>query len=117
MATNNPLNMIDDLLELKIGESMDVECLGYADVDQGKVLIERVADNTVDYDLDDDEDGVPQFTVTIFEYDDEDGRLLIIKDVLDDFMSWFPLDEEDSQVFIKNWFEETFNVKVKYIQS
>ena len=74
MATNNPLNMIDDLLELKIGESMDVECLGYADVDQGKVLIERVADNTVDYDLDDDEDGVPQFTVTIFEYDDEDGE-------------------------------------------
>ena len=71
MATNNPLSMIDDLLELKIGESMDVECLGYADVDQGKVLIERVADNTVDYDLDDDEDGVPQFTVTIFEYDDE----------------------------------------------
>jgi hypothetical protein len=53
----------------------------------------------------------------VIEYDDEDGRLLIIKDVLDNFMSWFPLDEEDSQVFIKNWFEETFNVKVKYIQS
>lgn len=75
MATNNPLNMIDDLLELKIGECLghdgEIECLGYGDVDQGKVIVERVADNTTDYDLDDEEDGVPQFTVTIFEYDDE----------------------------------------------
>jgi len=61
-----------------------------------------------------DNDG---YNNVVIEYDDEDGRLLIIKDVLDNFMSWFPLDEEDSQVFIKNWFEETFNVKVKYIQS
>lgn len=61
-----------------------------------------------------DNDG---YNNVVIEYDDEDGRLLIFKDVLDDFMSWFPLDEEDSQVFIKNWFEETFNVKVKYIQS
>jgi hypothetical protein len=61
-----------------------------------------------------DNDG---YNHVVIEYDDEDGRLLIIKDVLDNFMSWFPLDEEDSQMFIKNWFEETFNVKVKYIQS
>ena len=71
MATNNPLNMIDSLLNLEIGKVLEVECLGLSDVDQGKVLIERVADNTTDYDLDDDESGVPQFTVTIFEYDDE----------------------------------------------
>lgn len=61
-----------------------------------------------------DNDG---YNHVVIEYDDEDGRLLIFKDVLDNFMSWFPLDEEDSQMFIKNWFEETFNVKVKYIQS
>jgi len=74
MATNDTFNMIDDLLNLKIGKALEVECLGHCDVEPGKVLIERVADNTTDYDLDDDADSVPQFTVTIFEYSDEIGE-------------------------------------------
>lgn len=78
MATNNTFNMIDDLLNLKVDQALgprgEVECLGHCDVEPGKVVIKRVADNTTDYDLDDDENGVPQFTVTIFEYSDEIGE-------------------------------------------
>jgi hypothetical protein len=57
------------------------------------------------------------FDEVIIEYDNEDGRLFIKKGFLEDFSSWFPLDDEDSQEFVKNWFETTFNVGVSYTKS
>jgi hypothetical protein len=57
------------------------------------------------------------FDEVIIEYDNEDGRLFIKKGFLEDFSSWFPLDDEDSQEFVKNWFEATFNVGVSYTKS
>ena len=57
------------------------------------------------------------FTDVIIEYDSHDDRLFIDGYFLDTFVSWFPIDEEDSQEFIKDWFEKTFNVNVKYTQS
>lgn len=61
-------------------------------------------------------DELYDFNNVSIEYDYEDGRLFIDEYFLKDFVSWFPLDEEDSQDFIKDWFEETFNVKVEYTQ-
>ena len=50
------------------------------------------------------------------EYDSEDGRLYIDKNFLDKFTSWFPLDMQQSKSFIKDWFEDIYNVKIlKYI--
>lgn len=57
------------------------------------------------------------FNDVMIEYDNEDGRLFIDEYFLKGFISWFPLDEEDSQEFIKDWFEETFKVKVSNTQS
>ena len=62
-------------------------------------------------------DELYDFNNVSIEYDYEDVRLFIDEYFLKDFVSWFPLDEEDSQEFIKDWFEETFNVKVEYTQS
>ena len=62
-------------------------------------------------------DELYDFNNVSIEYDYEDGRLFIDEYFLKDFVSWFPLDEEGSQEFIKDWFEKTFNVNVKYTQS
>lgn len=49
------------------------------------------------------------------EYDSDDGRLYIDKDFLDKFSIWFPLDMKQSKSFIEDWFENMFNVKIKYV--
>lgn len=49
------------------------------------------------------------------EYDSDDGRLFIDKNFLDKFSIWFPLDMEQAKKFIKDWFEDMYNVKVKYV--
>ena len=54
------------------------------------------------------------FYSVLVEYDSSDGRLLIDRDVLDNFMSWFPIYPDDAEDFIKDWFENTFDVKVFY---
>lgn len=53
----------------------------------------------------------------MLEFDSEDNRLYIDKSFLDTFSMLFPLDIEDSQEFIKDWFEWKFGVEIKYIQS
>lgn len=49
------------------------------------------------------------------EYDSNDGRLYIDNDFLNKFSIWFPLDMEQIKEFIKNWFENMYNVKIKYV--
>lgn len=51
------------------------------------------------------------------EYDSDDGRLFVNKDFFDKFTSWFPLDMEQSKSFIKDWFEDIYKVKIKYVES
>ena len=51
------------------------------------------------------------------EYDSEDGRLYIDNDFLNKFTSWFPLDMEQSKSFIKDWFEDMYNVKIKLVST
>jgi len=51
----------------------------------------------------------------VMEYDSSDGRLFVNKDFFDKFTSWFPLDMEQSKSFIKDWFEDMYNVKIKYV--
>jgi hypothetical protein len=51
------------------------------------------------------------------EYDSDDGRLFIDKNFLDKFSIWFPLDMEQSKLFIKDWFESVYNVKIKYVDN
>ena len=53
----------------------------------------------------------------MLEFDSEDNRLYIDKSFLDTFAMLFPLDIEDSQEFIKDWFEWKFGVEIKYTQS
>lgn len=54
------------------------------------------------------------FSSVLVEYDSDDGRLLIDRDIINDFMSWFPIYPDDVENFIKDWFENTFDVKVYY---
>lgn len=56
------------------------------------------------------------FNDVMIEYDHEDGRLFIDEHFINDFISWFPVGVESAEDFIKDWFEETFNVKVEYTQ-
>lgn len=45
-------------------------------------------------------------------YDFSDGELAIEESWLEDFISWFPISMDDSVEFIKDWFEETYNLPV-----
>ena len=49
------------------------------------------------------------------EYDSDDGRLYIDNDFLNKFSIWFSLDMEQIKEFIKDWFEDMYNVKIKYV--
>ena len=51
------------------------------------------------------------------EYDSDDGRLFIDKNFLDKFSIWFPLDMEQIKEFIKDWFEDMYNVKIKLVST
>lgn len=53
----------------------------------------------------------------VMEYDSDDGSLYIDNDLLDKFTSWFPLDMKQSKSFIKDWFEDMYNVKIKYVHN
>ena len=50
------------------------------------------------------------------EYDSDDGRLYLDKNFTLFFKNYFP-NEDDVIQFIKDWFENEFGVKIKYIQS
>jgi len=61
-------------------------------------------------------DELYDFNDVSIEYDYEDGRLFIDEHFINDFISWFSVGVESAEDFIKDWFEETFNVKVEYTQ-
>jgi hypothetical protein len=53
----------------------------------------------------------------MMEYDFEDFRLYIDSNFVKDFgFTYFP-NQDDVQPFIRDWFEEKFGVKVKYVES
>jgi hypothetical protein len=85
--------------------------------------------NTIRYDYDefdnfkmlyypDNNEDEGEFTSSVMmEYDFEDFRLYIDSKFVKDFgLTYFP-NEDDVQPFIRDWFEEKFGVKVKYIES
>ena len=53
----------------------------------------------------------------LMEYDSEDGRLYVDNKFLKDFGLTYFANEEDVEPVIKDWFENEFEVKIKYIQS
>ena len=53
----------------------------------------------------------------LMEYDSEDGRLYVDNKFLKDFGFTYFANEEDVEPVIKDWFENEFEVKIKYIQS
>jgi hypothetical protein len=59
----------------------------------------------------------PEIDDVVMEYDSSDGRLYVDRSFLKTFVSWFPLDIEQTNSFIKDWFEDTFKVKIKYVES
>jgi hypothetical protein len=62
------------------------------------------------YNETDDDDSIAM------EYDSDDGRLYLGKDFTLFFKNYFP-NEDDVIPFIKDWFENEFGVKIKFIQS
>jgi hypothetical protein len=50
-------------------------------------------------------------------YDYKDGELAINLGFLNEFMSWFPINKEDAEDFIKDWFEQTYHVTSQYVNS
>jgi hypothetical protein len=77
----------------------------YSEFDNFKILY--YPDNRDDYEL----------SEVMMEYDFEDFRLYIDSNFVKDFgLTYFP-NEDDAQPFIRDWFEEEFGVKVKYMES
>jgi hypothetical protein len=77
----------------------------YSEFDNFKILY--YPDNRDDYEL----------SEVMMEYDFEDFRLYIDSNFVKDFgLTYFP-NEDDAQPFIRDWFEEEFGVKVKYVES
>jgi len=62
------------------------------------------------YNETDDDDSIAM------EYDSDDGRLFLDKNFTLFFKNYFP-NEDDVIPFIKDWFENEFGVKIKFIQS
>jgi len=61
----------------------------------------------------DDYGVIPQY----MEYDFTDGRLWISKTFKNDFILLFPLTNEQAEEIIVPWFENKFNVEVKFVES
>jgi hypothetical protein len=51
----------------------------------------------------------------LMEFESEDGRLFVDKPFIETFESFFPFG--NSQSFIKEWFENTFDVTIEYVES
>jgi hypothetical protein len=51
----------------------------------------------------------------LMEFDDEDDRLYVDKSFINTFESFFPFG--NSQSSIKEWFENTFDVTIEYVES
>jgi len=77
----------------------------YTEFDNFKILY--YPDNADNYELSD----------VMMEYDFEDFRLYIDSNFVKDFGLIYFSNADDAQPFIRDWFEEKFGVKVKYIES
>lgn len=53
-----------------------------------------------------------EYNDILVEYDSSDGRLWIGTDIFRNFTNWFPIHPIDAEEFIKDWFENTFDVEV-----
>ena len=53
--------------------------------------------------------------ILTLSYDFSDGELSIEENWLKDFISWFPISLKDGTDFIKDWFEDTYNLPVHSI--
>ena len=53
----------------------------------------------------------------LMEYDYSDGRLWVYRNFVKNFQDLFPIDREQALEFIKNWFENKFDVLIEYTQS
>jgi hypothetical protein len=63
------------------------------------------------YDGDDDSE-------VVMEFDKDSGnRLRIDKPFMNTFISLYPFDIKQAQEFIKEWFENEFNVTIDYVTS
>jgi hypothetical protein len=49
------------------------------------------------------------------EYDYSDSRLWMDTNTVNNFITWFPISRPEAKKFIKDWFENTFNVKISYV--
>ena len=49
------------------------------------------------------------------EYDSFDGRLYVNEKIRNTFTSMFGDDKEESNKFFKEWFENKFNVEIKFL--
>ena len=58
-----------------------------------------------------------EYSEILMEYDSEDGRLYVDNKFLKDFSFTYFANENDAEKVIKDWFENEFGVKIKYIQS
>ena len=58
-----------------------------------------------------------EYTEILMQYDSEYGRLYVDNKFLKDFGLTYFANEEDVEPVIKDWFENEFEVKIKYIQS
>lgn len=51
------------------------------------------------------------------QYEYNNGNLTIDIDWLENLMSWFPINKEDAEDFIKDWFEQSYDVTVQSVES
>ena len=52
----------------------------------------------------------------VMEYDGSDGRLWVHKDFLNLVTDLFGKNTIETMTFIGNWFEDKFNIKVKFVE-
>ena len=64
-------------------------------------------------DSDDDGDELPY---QYMEYDKSDKSFWINRHFLKNFGDWFAMDDRQSSLFIKNWFEGKFGVEIKQLR-
>jgi hypothetical protein len=56
-----------------------------------------------------------EYTEVLMEYDYSDSRLWMDTNTVNNFITWFPISRPEAKKFIKDWFENTFNVKISYV--
>ena len=79
----------------------------------GEYYSDRVYGFIIIYSIIDEENDYKDVQI---EYDLEDGRLFVNKEIADKLTSLLGNDEKDVQNLIKKWFEYEFGEEVKYME-